>query len=105
MNIPSNNTNQDNNVPQNNNAETPTPVENKPWDDLGISEYDYYNKPAHSWAEVDFNVKDYGTQESTLKACQEYGNSYIAEHSGGYWCNSVNSYSGDYLGEDFDYYN
>ena len=102
---PSNNTNQDNNVPQNNNAETPKPVEKKPWDDLGISEYDYYNKPAHSWAEVDFNVKDYGTQESTLKACQEYGNSYIDEHSGCYWCNSVNSYSGAYLGEDFDYYN
>ena len=102
---PSNNTNQDNNVPQNNNVETPKPVEKKPWDELGISEYDYYNKPAHSWAEVDFSVKNYGSQESTLKACQEYGNSYIAEHSGGYWCNSVNSYSGAYLGEDFDYYN
>ena len=102
---PSNNTNQNNNVPQDNKVETPKTVEKKPWDDLGISEYDYYNKPAHSWAEVDFSVKNYGTQELTLKACQDYGNSYIAEHSGGYWCNSVNSYSGDYLGEDFDYYN
>lgn len=102
---PSNNTKQEVNVPQDNKVETPKPVEKKPWDDLGISEYDYYNKPAHSWAEVDFSVKNYGTQVLTLKACQDYGNSYIAEHSGGYWCNSVNSYSGDYLGEDFDYYN
>lgn len=102
---PSNNTKQDVNVPQDNKVETSKPVEKKPWDDLGISEYDYYNKPAHSWAEIDFSVKNYGTQELTLKACQDYGNSYIAEHSGGYWCNSVNSYSGDYLGEDFDYYN
>ena len=102
---PSNNTKQEVNVPQDNKVETPKTVEKKPWDDLGISEYDYYNKPAHSWAEVDFSVKNYGTQELTLKACQDYGNSYIAEHSGGYWCNSVNSYSGDYLGEDFDYYN
>lgn len=102
---PSNNTKQEVNVPQDNKVETLKPVEKKPWDDLGISEYDYYNKPAHSWAEVDFSVKNYGTQELTLKACQDYGNSYIAEHSGGYWCNSVNSYSGDYLGEDFDYYN
>lgn len=102
---PSNNTKQDVNVPQDNKVETPKPVEKKPWVDLGISEYDYYNKPAHSWAEIDFSVKNYGTQELTLKACQDYGNSYIAEHSGGYWCNSVNSYSGDYLGEDFDYYN
>lgn len=102
---PSNNTKQEVNVPQDNKVETPKTVEKKPWYDLGISEYDYYNKPAHSWAEVDFSVKNYGTQELTLKACQDYGNSYIAEHSGGYWCNSVNSYSGDYLGEDFDYYN
>lgn len=77
---------------------------NNPWDNLGITEYDYYNKPAHSWAELDFKVSNYGSREATLNACKEYGNSYISENGGGYFCDSVNSYSGDYLGEDIDFY-
>lgn len=89
---------------------TPEPVivpekpKNNPWDSLGITEYDYYNKPAHSWAELDFKVSDYGSREKTLEACQKYGNNYISENGGGYFCDSVNSYSGDYLGEDIDFY-
>lgn len=94
-----------NETSSNNSQVVEQPKQSTPWDSLGITEYEYYNSPAHSWAEVNFSVKDYGTQESALKACQDYGNSYIDEHSGGYWCISINSYSGDYLGEDFDYYN
>jgi len=75
-----------------------------PWDSLGITEYEYYHTPAHSWAELDFKISDYGSREATLNACKEYGNKYIAENSGGYFCDSVNSYSGDYLGEDIDFY-
>ena len=78
--------------------------ETNPWDSLGITEDDYYNKPAHNWAEIDFSVKTYGDRSATLKACQDYGNNYIAEHGGGYFCDSVNSYSGNYLGEDIDFY-
>ena len=45
-------------------------VENKdPWDDLGITEYEYFNKPMWSWARVDYSIKDYVTQELTQKAC------------------------------------
>lgn len=85
--------------PQNENVNRETP-----WDSLGITEYEYYNSPAHSWAELDFKISDYGNRDATLKACQDYGNKYIAENSGGYWCNSINSYSGDYLGEDIDFF-
>lgn len=80
--------------------EVPTNKTVNPWDRLGISEYDYYNKPDHSWAEVDFKLSDYGSEEATLNACKEYGK----QHGGGFFCDRVNSYSGNYLGEDIDFY-
>lgn len=98
--IPKQNNVQKNDVEtQNENVKKDTP-----WDSLGITEYEFYNSPAHSWAELDFKISDYGSREATLNACKEYGNKYIAENSGGYFCDSVNSYSGDYLGEDIDFY-
>lgn len=33
------------------------------WEELGISEYDYYNSPMWSWARVDYSIKDYGSFE------------------------------------------
>lgn len=93
-----------NNSETNSQSDSSTLKEETPWDSLGITEYDYYNKPAHSWAEIDFSVKTYGDRSATLKACQDYGNNYISENGGGYFCDSVNSYSGDYLGEDVDFY-
>jgi cytoskeletal protein RodZ len=96
-----------NNIPQNTNTE-PTPTdtvkENTPWDSLGITEYDYYNKPAQSWANLQFKISDYGSREATEKACHEYGDNNIPEGRVGYWCLSVNSYSGDYLGEEIDFF-
>lgn len=112
--VSTNNNNQNNNInnSSNNYNETSShnsqvveqPKQSTPWDSLGITEYEYYNSPAHSWAELDFKISDYGSREATLNACKEYGNKYIAENSGGYFCDSVNSYSGDYLGEDIDFY-
>ena len=65
------------------------------WDELGITENEYYNSPAWSWARVDFAVEKYGSQEKCLNACIEYG-----ESTGmGYSCSTINSYSGRYLGE------
>ena len=105
-NIPSNNTEQttNNNSVPSSQPNISNPKEKTPWDSLGITEYDYYNKPAHSLAEIDFSVKTYGDRAATLKACQDHGNNYISEHGGGYFCDSVNSYSGNYLGEDIDFY-
>lgn len=65
------------------------------WDELDITENEYYNSPAWSWARVDFAIEKYGSQEKCLNACIEYG-----ESTGmGYSCSTINSYSGRYLGE------
>lgn len=93
-----------NNQQQNKTEEVKTEVkQNNPWDDLNITEYEYYNKPAQSWKKVDFSVKSYGTRTATESACRQYGDEYIKTNTGVYWCISVESYSGDYLGEYFDY--
>ena len=68
------------------------------WEELGITESDYYNKPMWSWARIDFSVKDYKTYEKTREACIAKGEEYFKEGLG-YSCTSINSYSGDYLGE------
>lgn len=65
------------------------------WDELGITENEYYNSPAWSWARVDFAIEKYGSQEKCLNACIEYGESTDM----GYSCSTINSYSGRYLGE------
>lgn len=43
------------------------------WEELGMSEDDYYNKPAWSWARVDFPVEKYGSEEACFNACIKYG--------------------------------
>jgi len=68
------------------------------WEELGITEYDYYNKPMWSWARIDFSIKDYKTYENTREACIIKGEEYFKEGLG-YSCTGINSYSGDYLGE------
>ena len=73
------------------------PTEQTAWDDLGISESDYYNKPMWSWATVDFSVTEYITYEETHQACINYGNAL--EDIVSFFCYTVNSYSGAYLGE------
>lgn len=73
--------------------ETPKKIEI--WDELGITEYEYYNAPMWKWATVDFSIEKYGTQDACFNACTEYG-----ESTGmGYSCSIINSYSGRYLGE------
>lgn len=65
------------------------------WDELGITEDEYYNAPMWKWATVDFSIEKYGSQEVCFKACIEYGDSTGM----GYSCSIINSYSGRYLGE------
>lgn len=77
------------------NVDTNTKNDINVWDELGITENEYYNSPAWSWARVDFAIEKYGSQEKCLNACIEYG-----ESTGmGYSCSTINSYSGRYLGE------
>lgn len=106
-NTPTNNNSYNNNSSSQNNNQV---NEIKPWDDLGISEYDYYHKPAWKWQTVDFElngtnpINSCSSESDCRNKCIIYGNQYISEHPGGYSCNTVNSYSGDYLGEYFDFF-
>ena len=88
----------ENNSTQVENNSTQEVEKENPWDDLGITEYEYYNKPMWSWARVDYSIKDYVTQELTQKACIDAGNNMV-ENILSFSCTSINSYSGDYLGE------
>ena len=77
------------------------PKEQTAWEELGISEYDYYHKPVWSWARIDFSVDDYGTEENTKNACISKGNKLMKESQEGlgFSCQSILSYAGNYLGE------
>lgn len=99
--------------PSNSGTTTTTPnyqspkVEEQPsreqtaWEELGISEYDYYHKPLWSWARIDFSIDDYGTEENTKNACVSKGNKLMEESQEGlgFSCQSIFSYAGNYLGE------
>lgn len=92
--------------PDNNNTSV---VEKTEWEKLGISEYEFYNSPAWNWQNVDFGInltddKKCNNETECLTKCQKYGEEYIKTHSGGYRCTNVLSYSGKYLGEDFEYF-
>ena len=85
----------------------PSKVEEQPskeqtaWEELGISEYDYYHKPLWSWARIDFSVDDYGSEENTKNACTSKGYKLMEESQEGlgFSCQSILSYAGNYLGE------
>ena len=88
----------ENNSTQFENSSTSKVEKQTPWDELGITENDYYNKPMWSWARIDYSIKEYKTQESAQKACIEDGNNMLDDILS-FSCTSINSYSGDYLGE------
>ena len=77
--------------------EEPTTKKTNPWDELGISEYDYYNKPIWSWARVDYSIKVYGTEDKTHQACIDDGNKL--ENIISFSCTPLNNYAGEYIGD------
>lgn len=83
--------------------ENTTSKNDKPWDKFGVTEDDYYNKPAYKWEKVDFSIEKYGTESKTRKACLAYGDNYEPYLNGevSFNCDSVFSLSGKYLGEMF----
>ena len=81
-----------------NNTKIETKEEPKAWDELGITEDEYYNKPMWSWARIDYSINEYKTYEKTREACMKKGEELFQEGYG-YSCTSINSYSGKYLGE------
>lgn len=98
------------NIQSNDNYEEPIYTNPEPqvterhiWDELGISEYDYYNSPMSSWQTVNFSVSDYGSLFAAENACRNYGLSYEPYVNGeeSFNCDIVTSYSGNYLGYMF----
>ncbi len=68
------------------------PEEKNIWDELGMSEYDYYNSPMLKWQYV---------THSTFDSCQLEGENTIDDSNSGYtqyWCYEVTSFSGNFLG-------
>lgn len=88
-------------IPQNPKPREPQ-VSTQPtiWEELGISEYDYYNSPMLSWQKVTHQTfeecKVAGNLATEIKVNPETGEFY-QEYSD-YWCYQVNSYSGKSLG-------
>lgn len=105
-----NNTNQSQNNNQSNSTPDDSPKEQTPWEKLGITEYEYYNTPVWSWQNVDFGVdlegdKYCANETDCLSKCQKYGDEYLSQNNnGGYNCDDVLSYSGRYLGVDFEFF-
>lgn len=75
-------------------------VEKPIWEEIGITEYEYYHSPMMKWQHVTHSSfsecqKD-GEEAIKVKLDQVTGGSYQEYTS--YWCYDVNSYSGDWLG-------
>lgn len=70
------------------------------WEELGISEYDYYNSPMLKWQKVthsNFETCQIDGEEAIkLKTNPETGEQY--QEYTDYWCYGVNSYSGKNIG-------
>lgn len=94
-------TNNSNETTNNNPIVEETPTQPTAWEELGITENEYYNSPMWKWARVDFKINDYGNADETIKACRDKGNEVMEKDGLGFSCTSINSYSGKYLGEMF----
>ena len=82
-----------NNIPEEHNIV----IDKKPWEKAGVSEYDWYHKPVHSWMRVDYSVHTCGTVQNCEALCMNDAEelSYTENVS----CIQVYTYSGSYLGE------
>lgn len=82
-----------NNIPEEHNVV----VDKKPWEKAGVSEYDWYHKPVHSWMRVDYSVHTCGSISNCEALCMNDAEelSYTENVS----CIQVYTYSGSYLGE------
>ena len=79
---------------------TEEPKKLEVWDELGITEYEYYHSPMISWQKVthtDFNSCYVAGEDATsFKVNEQTGERY--QDYTDYWCYEVKSYSGDLLG-------
>lgn len=81
----------------NNKEETNNSTETKVWEQLGMSEYDYYNKPIWTWA-----TKTHNTLDSCVDDGEKAKQEELDKNSGKaviYTCHHLYSHSGNYVGE------
>lgn len=72
--------------------ETEPVVDIQPWEELGLSEEEYYNQPIMKWQKV---------THSNMDACKNEGQNTIDDENNEYinfWCYEVYSPSGKFLG-------
>lgn len=69
------------------------------WDELGITEYDYYNSPMWSWAKVTHKTKTECIAAGEAAKAKELEKDESERKSVLFTCTEIYSYSGNYLGE------
>lgn len=77
--------------------ETNNSTGNKVWEQLGMSEYDYYNKPIWTWA-----TKTHNTLDSCVADGEKAKQEELDKNTGKaviYTCHHLYSHSGNYVGE------
>ncbi len=86
--------------PSNENSSSTTITQDKPWEALGMNEYQYYNEPILIGGRVDFPVEKCGSEKACQKVCLDAGDEEIKkEGKGAYNCITMKTASGKYLGE------
>lgn len=90
------NNNDSNNTSNNKNNETSN---SGVWDELGITEYDYYNSPMWSWAKVTHKTKAECISAGETAKAKELEKDESERKSVLFTCTEIYSYSGNYLGE------
>lgn len=100
--IQENQTSSNNNNTETQKQESPqqiTTPKKEIWEELGLTEDQYYNQPMHSDQFITYSINDYGTREATELACRTLEEAYAIENQNAFKCDSVMSASGRYLGE------
>lgn len=72
-------------------------IKKQPWEEAGVSEYDWYHKPVHSWMRVDYKVSNCGSISKCEALCMK--NAEELAYTENISCIQVYTYSGSYLGE------
>ncbi len=72
-------------------------VKKKPWEEAGVSEYDWYHKPVYSWMRVDYPVSSCGSVSNCEAQCMKDAEELAFTENVS--CIQVHTFSGSYLGE------
>ena len=69
-------------------------VKKKPWEEAGVSEYDWYHKPVYNWMRVDYPVSNCGSVSSCESQCMKDAEELAFTENVS--CIQVHTFSGSY---------